>query len=459
MLVDSLMLDNIRCFRHQTLDFERGVRPRPGEPHRWVTLLGENGVGKSTILQLLALLLAGPEAAKELLPRPDGWVRDPAKAGRLTASLLGGSDDGQAFDESGRSSSPNGRRDFTVSYSMTSTFPIKVGRETYAEPALVEDHSRALSWLRTNAFASNARGWFAAGYGSFRRLPKVDGILVPSLTLDPSTRASGFVTLFDEDRALNTFDRWMVSLDYRIAKDPHDDEARRMRDVGERTIARLLPKNTRILDVAADGMTRFRIDGRIVPSTGLSDGYRSVVALAGDLIWRLMQAYPDLDDPTHAPGVVLIDELDAHLHPSWQRQIAGWLRDTFPQLQFIVATHSPLIAIGAGEDARTLLLEASEGETRVTLIKDLSAYDADRALRSPAFGLPSTYSPTTDDKIKRYYELRGRLVAGDVSLDAREKKEYEKLEQFMAEAQPIGGQPGPGSLEARIDAYLESVLR
>jgi len=250
----------------------------------------------------------------------------------------------------------------------------------------------------------------------------------------------------------------MVSLDYRIAKNPNDDTAHWMRAVGETAIAELLPKNARILDVSFDGAARFRIDGQVVPRAGLSDGYRSIVAFAGDLIWRLMQAYPGLDDPTRAPGVVLIDELDAHLHPSWQRQIAGWLRATFPRLQFFVATHSPLIAIGAGEDACTLHLEMVEGETRVTPIDDLSAYDVDHALRSPAFGLESTHSPATDDKLRRYHELRSRIVASDVPLTAREREEYADIELFMRQARPVGGPPEPGSLEARMEAYLESVL-
>ncbi len=458
MLVDSLALDNIRCFRRQVLDFARDAKLRRDSPHRWVTLLGENGAGKSTVLQALALLLAGPDAATELLPRPDGWVRDPARVGRLATTLYGEWEDGGMAALIDHSNHPTGRGDVTLSYSMTGASPLKVGRETYTEPVLIEQRSRTLSWLRANAFAAGAPGWFAAGYGPFRRLPRVDGILVPSLTLDPPTRASGFATLFDEDRALNTFDRWMVSLDYRIAKNPNDDTAHWMRAVGETAIAELLPKNARILDVSSDGAARFRIDGQVVPRAGLSDGYRSIVAFAGDLIWRLMQAYPGLDDPTRAPGVVLIDELDAHLHPSWQRQIAGWLRATFPRLQFFVATHSPLIAIGAGEDACTLHLEMVEGETRVTPIDDLSAYDVDHALRSPAFGLESTHSPATDDKLRRYHELRSRIVASDVPLTAREREEYADIELFMRQARPVGGPPEPGSLEARMEAYLESVL-
>jgi predicted ATP-binding protein involved in virulence len=196
------------------------------------------------------------------------------------------------------------------------------------------------------------------------------------------------------------------------------------------------------------------VNGQKVPTISLSDGFRSVIALAGDLIWRLLQAFPDLDDPTQASGVVLIDELDIHLHPSWQRQIAGWLQEAFPKLQFFVATHSPLVAAGGGDEALTLRLDIEDGIVTVTQIEDLSALDADRILRSPAFGLESTHSPATQKKIERYHKLRKKKR----DLVGEEQQEYVQLELFMKEAQPISGFPEPGSLDARIDAFLEKNL-
>jgi predicted ATP-binding protein involved in virulence len=247
----------------------------------------------------------------------------------------------------------------------------------------------------------------------------------------------------------------MVYLDYRLAKDNNDTKAQQMRRVGETAITKLLPGDVKIAEVTADGLIHFTVNGQKVPTISLSDGFRSVIALAGDLIWRLLQAFPDLDDPTQASGVVLIDELDIHLHPSWQREIAGWLREVFPNLQFFVATHSPLVAAGGGEDALTLRLDIVEGELQATEIpyRELAA-DADRTLRSPAFSLKSTYPPVTDKKIKRYHELsrnKGKLVGP-------EKEEYKQLELFMQEVRPIGIPPESGSLEARIETFLEKNL-
>lgn len=75
----------------------------------------------------------------------------------------------------------------------------------------------------------------------------------------------------------------------------------------------------------------------------LSDGERSFIAILGDMVRRLALANPDLNDPLQGHGVVLIDELELHLHPKWQREIVQKLRETFPNIQFIGTTHSPFV--------------------------------------------------------------------------------------------------------------------
>ena len=83
----------------------------------------------------------------------------------------------------------------------------------------------------------------------------------------------------------------------------------------------------------------------------LSDGERSFLAMICDLGRRLTLANPLLDDPLHGAGVVLIDELELHLHPKWQREASEKLRRTFPNIQFIATTHSPFViqALRPGE--------------------------------------------------------------------------------------------------------------
>jgi len=305
MWIESVKLKNIKCFEDIELLFTRNQRKgSTAKPYRWITFLGENGVGKSAVLQAIGLLLAGPEAAKELLPRPTGWVRKTSEEyGKLTATIH------QEKGDAGKYGDKRRRKTFSYAYFVTGDKPIRVQNETYTEPALIEENSKVLSWLRANAFASGTQGWFAAGYGPFRRLPKL-----LTITLAPRTRTFNFITQFSEKYELATFDRWMFLVDGMLSRDPNDLVFQHMRFVGEKAITRLLPGNVKLAGVTKEHQIQFEINGQIVSTIGLPDGFRSIIALAGDLIWYLLQAFPGLIDPTQdASGVVLIDELDIHL--------------------------------------------------------------------------------------------------------------------------------------------------
>jgi hypothetical protein len=271
--------------------------------------------------------------------------------------------------------------------------------------------------------------------------------------LEPQARFTNFVTQFDESEPLSAFERWMVYLDYRIAKGD-DVKATAQKEMGIQAINRVLPQDAKFHTVTPEGRILFDIGGQKVPTISLSDGYRSILALAGDLIWRLILAFPESSNPLDQRGVVLIDELDIHLHPQWERQVARVLRQTFPKLQFFVATHSPLVAAGAGEDALTLRFNFQDGRSDVEPVENVAAMNVDRILQSEAFGLLSTYSPDTEEKIERYDTLQRK---GKKRTPA-ENDELRPLLKFMAEARPIGGIPDPDSLEGRIDRFLEKKL-
>ncbi len=446
MWLSNVTLENIKCFEKIELSFAKTLE----SPYRWITLLGENGVGKSTILQAIGLLLAGPEAAKELLPRPTGWVRNTSHLGKLIAYIR------QENGDQGKYSRK--QKKFSYTYFVTGDrpeIPLSPSDFVWTFPwtmVILEENTAVLNWLRANAFASNSKGWFAAGYGSFRRLTRENKILIPSLST--LTRASNFSTQFDESSPLSSFEQWIVHLDYRLAKDKNDEQAQKMWQLGTQAIAKLLPKNVEFAGIT-DSVVYFLVQGQKVPTANLSDGYRSVIAFAGDLIWRLLQAFPDMADPTQATGIVLIDELDIHLHPTWQRDIAGWLRTAFPNLQFIVATHGPLVAIGAGEDALTLRFKTDEhGIVNIEPIDNISTYDVDQVLKSPAFDLVSNYSPQTQQKIEQYHQLRMRFD----DLDDNERKLFAELTKFMREIQLIETPPEPGSLLDRMNRFLEENL-
>lgn len=128
-------------------------------------------------------------------------------------------------------------------------------------------------------------------------------------------------------------------------------------------------------------------DGRTLPFHLLSDGYRNLVALAADLAWRCVQLNPHhgANAPLRARGIVLIDEIDLHLHPHWQRRVIGDLRKTFPGVQFVATTHSPQV-LSTADDAWVRLLVPGETEPRrVSRVKGKDT----NALLEDIFGEPS----------------------------------------------------------------------
>lgn len=131
-------------------------------------------------------------------------------------------------------------------------------------------------------------------------------------------------------------------------------------------------------------------NGQALNVMQLSQGEKSLMALVGDIARRLAMMNPDLDDPLQGDGIILIDEVDMHLHPSWQRNLVPRFTDTFPNCQIVLSTHSPLVIsdqknvlvyllsngeIGAlpplyGADVNTVLLEAMDTDIRNPDIND-----------------------------------------------------------------------------------------
>jgi len=135
------------------------------------------------------------------------------------------------------------------------------------------------------------------------------------------------------------------------------------------------------------------------------------------------------------PGVVLIDEIEAHLHPTWQREIPTWLKAHFPKIQFLVATHSPLVAQAA--DAKGIFVLPSLGdEAREPRQLSNDEYDkirwgrAEKTLLGSAFGLSSTRSAWANEQIERWRRLSAKKLAVG-ALPAGEEKELVALKGQM----------------------------
>lgn len=157
----------------------------------------------------------------------------------------------------------------------------------------------------------------------------------------------------------------------------------------------------------------------------LSEGYKIVIAMVADLAARMAEANPDMDNPLNTTGIVLIDEVDLHLHPRWQREILQQLSIVFPNIQFIVSTHSPVIVVGAAEIAQVVNLNNINDDENLTH-EDVQISNVGQVLLSDLFGLNYLYSPEWDDKI----EERDSLLS-KAELTAEEETRLAELDKEM----------------------------
>jgi predicted ATP-binding protein involved in virulence len=166
-------------------------------------------------------------------------------------------------------------------------------------------------------------------------------------------------------------------------------------------------------DVQYDELRLERIGGDIQSFAMLSEGVRNMVAMVADIAWRTAVLNPQHGPEAHlrTEGVVLIDELDLHLHPAWQRRIVGDLRRTFPKIQFIVTTHSPQIVASVSRAQVRLL----DNNRLVAEEPHVEGRDSN-AILEDVFGVPSR-PETVQEEIDALY----RLIEDENFAAARER--------------------------------------
>lgn len=430
MNLKRVVLRNIKCFSELDLDFAPN-----GHPRKWTAILGQNGLGKSTLLQAIGAALAGPGAIRELLPVAEGWVRSGQPYGEIEAELLWTEGDAQTPHW------PKTKTPYTARYAVTSesldalppslaeyTVPVVVDWSGEGTSKERERISKDMSRLKQTAYAEGKRGWFACGYGPFRRLS--GGAQAADRILYSGRKSARFITLFREDAALTNATDWLISL-HNTAREGDEFSRQSLEQVKRAFREDLLPRPSELLVNAHSAL--LRIDSQApVTFRDLSDGYRSMLALAIDLLRWASVAFPEIDHLMNVPGVVLIDELDAHAHPAWQRQIGHWLRRKFPHLQFIITTHSPFLAQVADEPGGNVLLaQTPEGIGKREDVESVETWRADQIL-TDLLELPTTRSPEVERKIRRFQELSQKQP----NLSPEQKKEYEQLRLWSENLPP-----------------------
>ncbi len=206
----------------------------------------------------------------------------------------------------------------------------------------------------------------------------------------------------------------------------------------------------------------------------LSAGYQTVVGMACAIMGMLFERWENL---ISASGIVLIDELDAHLHPRWKMRIVSSLRKAFPQVQFVASTHDPLVLRGIrNHEVAVLRYIPGRGTVIDQDLPPIEGMQVEDLLTSRHFGLDSLLDPETEARLTELYHLqslppspdtRGRIeelrgTIGDREALGRNRREQlaiqatdEFLQTIAAPERPVGNQAVSRSTVSRLQALLD----
>lgn len=253
------------------------------------------------------------------------------------------------------------------------------------------------------------------GYGANRR--RAPRGLTSEVSDDPTQ------TLFDDDATLRNPEEWLLQNEL-VANTPSplQQRARRQRDRVFDILTRILPGIDKIRVTSHAGAKRqLRATAEVhgpdgwVPFSALGLGYRTMTAWIVDLASRMFERYGSLKDPLTGPAVCLVDEIDLHLHPRWQRDLVQRLTILFPNTQFIATAHSPLIVQAAPDANLVVLRRQRNGVVIDSAPRSVHKWRVDQILTSELFDLPSARAPELDALIRERDEIlaKPRLRAAD----------------------------------------------
>jgi uncharacterized protein (TIGR02646 family) len=389
--IQKLEIHNFRAVDELSLDFSEqpsGVC--------WKMLLGENGTGKSSVLKATALALLGASSYKEHGERL-----------RLTPDRF--------FNRKVR------QKDGFI-------------RLTTTKGTVELSFTKVKGSLRFESGAS-PMSIFLRGYGATRLLSHGSAGEIRNR----GAEMMNVENLFDPSACLSDADEWLTGLN----QDQFNSVGLTLKDLLQ-------------LDEVKEPLTRKGRSGNRqvylnvghgpLPLEEQSDGYQAVLALVTDIMAGVPHTIHDMQQ---ASGIVLLDEIDAHLHPRWKMKIVKGLREAFPNIQFLVTTHEPLCLRGLLEHEIAVMRRQGKQVVVRDDIPSPAGLRVDQLLTSELFGLYTTIDPDIDKKFERYYELLAMHRRG-----ARQEKEFQRLRSELNRYNKLGYTRRDQLVYEIIDEYL-----
>ncbi|MBA1438807.1 MAG: AAA family ATPase, partial [Epsilonproteobacteria bacterium] len=233
---------------------------------------------------------------------------------------------------------------------------------------------------------------------------------------------TGYLTLFENRYDLRSPVEWLQYLD-------HNEKSGKENIVSvieAKTLLNKLLNRDVAIEITPDNVI-FKEKGSEVSFEQLSAGYKGVITIICDLIARLYEKQPYVVDVKDFKGVVLIDEVELHLHPKWKYDFMRKLRETFPLIQFIVTTHSPTVILGASKEAVFYKIYKDNGKVTISNQIANEGYTNNSLVSSPLFDMETitsrdyTKAVSSDDYIyEKIHQQVAKKIEENINVDEAE---------------------------------------
>lgn len=401
MYFTSIEVENIKCFgKRQTLN----LSDANGHPSRWTIILGDNGIGKTTLLQSLIWMrtVEAPPAsgsgdrknkASKVSLKP---IMDDLEDNTLIFGLI----------RQGR----NIKSQIVASYSINFGFsPAKMSKADRAKLRVGMDLESEAGKLKTvqpimGKYKSYIEPMLFA-YSASRHMV--------SQNIDSHEIQDPVYNFLSNDSELYDAEQVLNNLEHHALKNRSGNVASLLPKV-KKLLADLLPDINSPEDIEIGGPkvfgghtgisdksgVRLRMPYGSIPIHSLSLGYKTMLSWAVDLALRLLQSNPLSESPLEEPAIVIIDEIDLHLHPKWQRDVRNFLCDHFPNVQFICTAHSVFMAQASERDNIAVLKREGDHVVIVNDLQVMEGWRIDQLATSEVIGVPSARSSNVSDMIE-----------------------------------------------------------